>query len=134
LYCDSAQLKVLLTAAAWKEGKELTCTVGAKGACVYAIVPVMEHGGYQATVPCGGDRRYAMCESDEMIFSLPRVKFEELMTALRSLDEHGLRLPLDHVMMPEFEFHESYMKVGRMMGMDIDKGRRRISLRYRSHF
>ena len=119
LYCDSNQLKVLLSAAAWKEGHELTCTVSGKGACVYAVVPVMQRGRCQVTVPCGGDKRYAMGQADEMIFAFPWAKIEELLTALRYLDKQGLRLPLNYVMMPEFELRESYMKVGKMMGMDI---------------
>ena len=123
LYSDSTQLKVLLSAAAWKEGSELTCTVSGKGACVYAVVPVMQHRRCQVTVPCGGDKRYAMSQDDEMIFTAPYTKMEELLTALRHLDEHGLRLPLGYLMMPEYELRESYLKIGKMTGMDIDVGR-----------
>jgi uncharacterized protein (DUF169 family) len=123
-YTDSTQLKVLLSAAAWKEGHELTCTVASKGACVYAVVPVMQHQRYQVTVPCGGDKRFAMSQDDEMIFAAPYGKIEELLTALRHLDEYGLRLPLGHAMMPEYQLRQSYLKVGKMMGMDIDEGKR----------
>jgi len=119
LYCDSNQLKVLLSAAAWKEGHELTCTVSGKGACVYAVVPVMQYGRCQVTAPCGGDKSFAMAQANEMIFSFPWAKIEELLAALRYLDEQGLRLPIRYVMMPELELRESYMKVGEMMGMDI---------------
>ena len=120
VYCDSSQLKVLLSAAAWKEGHELTCTVSGKGACVYAVVPVMQYRKYQVTVPCGGDKRNAMGQDDEMIFAAPQGNLEELLIALRHLDEHGLRLPLRRVMMPEYELRESYIKIGEMMGMDFE--------------
>lgn len=125
IYCDAAQLKVLLSAAAWKEGHELTCTVSGKGACVYSVVPVMQHGRCQVTVPCGGDRRNAMAQDDEMIFSAPQAKIQELLVALRELDKHGLRLPLRRVMRPEYELRESYVKVGKMMGMDLEVSRKK---------
>jgi len=119
LYCDSTQLKLILSAAAWKNGQEVTCTVSGKGACVYAIVPVVQQQRCQVTVPCGGDKRLALSQDDEIIFSFPWAKMEELLIALRSLEQYGLRLPLDYQMMIEYEFGESYLKVGRMMGMDI---------------
>jgi len=119
LYCDSHQMKLLLSAAAWKEGHELTCTVSGKGACIYSVVPVMQHGRYQVTAPCGGDKKYAMSQADEMIFAFPWAKTDELLTALRHLEEQGLRLPLRYLMKPEYELRESYVKVGRMMGMDV---------------
>jgi uncharacterized protein (DUF169 family) len=118
LYCDTAQLKILLSAAAWKDGHELTCTVSGKGACVYAIVPVMQHGKCQVTVPCGGDRSFAMSQDDEMIFSFPGEKSEELIAALRDLSEHGRRLPFRYQMMPEPDMGESYAIAARMMGME----------------
>jgi len=119
LYCDSTQLKVMLSAAAWRDGHELTCTISGKGACVYTVVPVVQHQRCQVTTPCGGDKRWAMSQDEEMIFSFPWVKAEELLTALRQLDEYGLRLPMAYVMKTEYELRESYLKVGRMMGMDI---------------
>jgi len=60
-----------------------------------------------------------MSQDDEMIFSFPWAKTEELLTALRHLDQYGLRLPLDYLMKTEYELRESYLKVGRIMGMDI---------------
>jgi uncharacterized protein (DUF169 family) len=120
VYCDSTQLKVLLSAAAWKEGHELTCTVSGKGACVYAVVPVMQHGRCQVTTPCGGDKRLAMSQDDEMIFAAPQAKVEELLVALRELEKYVLRLPFRYVMMPEYKLRESYVKIGKMMGMDLE--------------
>jgi len=124
MYCDSTQLKILLSAAAWREGHELTCTVSGKGACVYAVVPVMQHGRCQVTAPCAGDKRFAMSQDCEMIFAAPYAKTEELLEALRHLDKYGLRLPLTYMMMPEYKLRESYLKIGEMMGMDIDRGKK----------
>jgi uncharacterized protein (DUF169 family) len=128
-YCDSMQLKMLLSAAAWRTGHDLTCTVSDKGACVYGVVPVMQHNRCQVSVPCRGDRRFAACQDYEMIFSSPYANVEELLLALGHMSDYGYQLPMGNVMMPEYELRESYFKVGKMMGMDIDKGKK-TTLKY----
>ena len=122
MYCDSTQLSTLLLAAASKEGHELTCTVSAKGACVYSVVPSVESGKYQVTVPCPGDIRFAGAQHDEMIFSLPIGKMPELLSSLRYLDEYAYRLPFRYIMKPEAELPENYVVLGRMIGMEWMKG------------
>lgn len=118
IYCDPGQLSTLLSAAASKEGPELTCTVGAKGACVFSVVPPMQSGKYQVTVPCRGDRRWAMAQDNEMIFSAPREKLEDLMLGLRKT-EVGLKIPLPLIMKPEPTLPESYYTTARMCGMEV---------------
>ncbi len=122
LYCDSAQLGMLLLAVASKEGHELTCTVSAKGACIYSVVPPIQTGKYQVTVPCPGDRRFAGAQHDEMIFSFPTGKVEGLISSLRYLEGYGYRLPFRYVMKPEAEMPANYVTVGKMMGMDWMEG------------
>ena len=122
IYCDSAQLGHLLLAAASKDGHELTCTVGAKGACTYSVVPPFQTGKYQITVPCPGDRRFAGAQHDEIIFSLPVGKVDELISSLRYLEGYGYRLPFRYIMKPEAPLPENYVALGKMMGMDWMKG------------
>jgi hypothetical protein len=33
-------------------------------------------------------------------------------------------MPLTYMMMPEYKLRESYLKIGKMMGMDIDQGKK----------
>lgn len=122
IYCDSTQLSTLLLAAANKEGHELTCTVSAKGACVYSVVPPIQNRKYQVTLPCAGDRRFAGAQHDEIIFSVPVGKIEALLASLRCLDEYAYRLPLRCIMQPEAELPENYVVMGKMMGMHWMKG------------
>jgi len=117
IYTDPAQLQMLLAAAATKEGRELTCTVGAKAACVYSIVPSMTSGKYQVSLPCGGDKRYAGAQHDEIILSLPVGKIEDLLSSIRYMEEWGYRLPYRYVMKPNPEQPENYVEEGKMMGM-----------------
>ena len=122
MYVDSAQLGMLLWARASKEGHELACTVGAKGACVYAVVPPLQTGNYQVTVPCAGDRRYAGAQHDEMIFSFPAGKLEGLLKSLGYLEEWGYKLPLRTVMRYEAPHPGNYTEMARMLGMDWMEG------------
>jgi len=122
MYVDSTQLGHLLLAAATKEGHELTCTVSAKGGCVYSVIPPLLSGKYQVTVPCPGDRRFAGAQHDEIIFSLPIKKIADLLTSLRYLDDYAYRLPFRCIMQPEHELPENYVELGKMMGMEYVKG------------
>lgn len=122
IYCNSAQLGTLLRATTAKEGGELTCTVSKGGTCVYAVVPTMQSGECQVSIPCPGDRRFAGAQDDEMIFSLPIRKMEELLSSLRYLEGWGYRLPLRCIVKPEPELPENYVRLGKMIGMDWMKG------------
>jgi uncharacterized protein (DUF169 family) len=50
IYGNPAQVTQLVLAAEFKDGRDLTCTISGRAACVYAIVPVMQSGisGYSA--------------------------------------------------------------------------------------
>jgi uncharacterized protein (DUF169 family) len=122
IYCDAHQLGTLLLAASNKTGHEVTCTVSSKGACAYSIVAPMKSAGYQVTAPCPGDRRYAMAQRDELIFSLHRGKLLELLTSLRYLDQYAYRLPLRCIMHPEAELPKNYVELGKRIGMRWMKG------------
>jgi uncharacterized protein (DUF169 family) len=123
IYCDSAQLTLFLAGAVYKEGHTLTCQVSSKAACVYAVVPPMQTGNFQVSIPCPGDRRYAGAQHDEIIFSLPTSKLEELISALRRLEGYN-QLPYHSIARPDIEQNESYVKLGKLMGMDWLKVRK----------
>jgi len=122
VYCDAHQLGTLLLAASCKTGREVTCTVSSKGACIYSIVPPFKNQGYQVTVPCPGDRRYAMAARDEMIFSLPVDKAPEFLSSLQYLDRHAYRMPLRCIMHPESDLPKNYVELGREIGMTWLRG------------
>lgn len=122
IYCNSAQLARLLGAATAKDGRELTCTVGKSGACVFSVVPPLQYNRCQVSVPCSGDRRFAGAQDNEMIFSLPLGKMEEVLLALRYAEGWGYRLPLRCVVKPEADMPDNYRKLGQMMGMDWMQG------------
>ena len=116
IYCDSPQLSLLLLGREYKEGFNLKCSLSSHAACVYAIVPVIQSGECQIAVPCRGDRYRAMAGDDEMIFTVPKEKLEDLLLGLRRVDEYGSRLPRLYAMKPEYKLKESYARIGKMLG------------------
>ncbi len=125
IYCDSAQLCLLLLGREYKEGYNLKCALSSHAACVYAIVPAMQSGECQVAIPCRGDHYRAMAGDDEMIFTVPRGKLEELMLGLRYIATTGSKLPYGYSLLPEHPVHESYMKIAKMMGYIEPKSKRK---------
>jgi len=122
MYCNSNQLRCLLTGMKYKEGHIVTSTLDPSGACLQSTVPVIQTEECQVTVPCGGDRSHALARDDEMIFSVPRSRLEDLMLGLRYFDELGRgysRYAPD--MRPEYPLPDLYVKVGRMVGIEVHK-------------
>jgi uncharacterized protein (DUF169 family) len=116
IYCDSAQLCLLLLGREYKEGYNLKCSLSGHAACVYGVIPALQSGECQVAVPCRGDHYRAMAGDDEMIFTVPREKVEDLMFGLRRIEATGSKLPQGYSFLPEYPLLESYKKIGKMMG------------------
>ena len=119
LYVDSLQLVELLMAKRWMDGGDITATLSGTSACVYAIVPVVEKRQFQVTISCIGDRRRGMATDEEIIFSGPPDQLGELIVGLSHLKKVGSGLPLSMPSQIEYALPDSYIKIGRMIGMDL---------------
>ncbi len=116
IYCDSAQLCLLLLGREYKEGYNLKCSISGHAACVYGVVPALQSGECQVAVPCRGDHYRAMAADEEMIFTVPKNKLEDLVLGLRRIEATGSKLPVGYSFRPEYPLLESYKKIGEMMG------------------
>ncbi|MEW6335255.1 MAG: DUF169 domain-containing protein [Thermodesulfobacteriota bacterium] len=121
IYGDSAQLRSLLAALKYNHGELVTSTMEPASACVQAIVPVLQKGTCQVAVPCGGDRRWALAQDDEMIFTVPTEKLADLLSGLRHIDREGSVFPVKFGTKTEYPLSESYFKVSEMIGMEVHK-------------
>ena len=119
IYCDSAQLRSLLAGLKYKEGELVTTTLEPASACVQATVPALRSDRCQVAVPCGGDRRWALAQDDEMIFTVPEGKLADLMLGLRHIDEAGSVFPIKFGARIEDPLGGSYIKGGGMIGMEM---------------
>lgn len=116
IYCDSAQLTLLLLSREYKAGYNLKCSLSGHAACVYAVVSTIQSGDYQVAVPCRGDRYRAMAADDEMIFSVPKERLDDLMAGFRHVWSTGSRLPKAYNMLPEYTMSLNYDKIADKMG------------------
>ena len=121
IYCDSVQLGRLCAAKVWKDGRGIACNIMNFGVCVQMIVPVMQENRCKIALPCTGDRAYAMCQDDEMVFSAPIKELGNLVEGIRYHSRYNFRVPTLFSMRPEYPMKESYFKAGKMLGMDLDK-------------
>jgi uncharacterized protein (DUF169 family) len=122
IYSNTNQLRCLLSAVKYRDGYLVKPTLDPSGACFQATVPVLQTGECQVTVPCGGDRAHALAQDDEMIFSIPRSRLEDLMLGLRHFDEIDrgyTRFAPD--MRPEYPLSDLYLKAGKMVGLEVSK-------------
>jgi len=119
LYCNSAQLSLLLLGRECKDGTNLKCSLSSHAACIYGVVPVIQNGQCQITVPCRGDHYVAIAGDDEMVFTVPKEGLEDLIMGLRYVHEAGSKMPRGYQMKPEWDLPGAYKKAGKMLGMDI---------------
>ena len=121
VYCDSAQITQFLLVVNWMDGHDLMCQVSGHAACVYATVPVLKNRQCQVTSPCLGDSKRALAQDNEMIFSFPAEKLEDMLAGLQHLVKYGWGMPRTMPAQPEYRLLPSYAKIGKMIGMDIDQ-------------
>ncbi len=121
IYSNTNQLRCLLSAMKYRDGYIVQSSLDPGGACLQSTVPVLQRGECQVTVPCGGDRAHAMARDDEMIFSLPMQRLEDLMFGLRTLDEAGRGYTrFAPGMRPEYPLPGIYRQAGTLVGLEFD--------------
>ena len=121
LYCDPTQLSQILKAVIWIDGNDINCKLPGDAGCVYAIVPTIQNNQFQVTVPCMGDRMRALAKDDELIFSFPVDKLKDFIEGVESLEKNNAGLLVKYQQTPEYKLKESYVKIGNLMGMNLDK-------------
>ncbi len=94
IFCNPLQLLRLIQAAINKEGGRFPNSILPSAACADAIVPAMLDGRCHFSIPCLGDRRYGVTSADEVIFTVPVDRLEEIAIGLKYTQEHGMVLPL----------------------------------------
>jgi len=79
VYCNTLQATLLINAARYMDGEPLRSVISARFACADAIVQTMLTGQCHLALPCGGDRRMAFAQTDEVIFTAPVDKIEGIL-------------------------------------------------------
>lgn len=85
VYCNTLQATMLGMGARHKDGEPLRPMVSARFACADAIVQTALTNRCQLALPCGGERRLAGAQSDEVIFAVPFGSLADVVVGLDSV-------------------------------------------------
>jgi uncharacterized protein (DUF169 family) len=122
IYSNTAQLRSLLLAVKYKEGILVTSQFDPLRSCVFAIVPVIQNGQFRITLPDTGEQYRTMSGEDEIIFSFPKEKLEEVVLGLRHFEEMSRDnvhrySGLDFDMRPDFPQPPHYTEMFKTWGI-----------------
>lgn len=119
IYCSPGQLRHLLLAIRYRDGYQVTSTFDPIGSCVSSILPSFLRGECYITVPDPGDYERAIACEDEIIFSVPRKRLEDLMFGLWHL-ENSMRgySKFAYLIRPDFPQPPFYREYFKMWGLD----------------
>jgi len=93
VFCNPLQLLRLMQAAIHKRGGRFHNSFLPTAVCADVLVPTVEEGRCHFGIPCLGDRRYEHTSADELIFSVPLKRVDEIAEGLKYTHEHGHLLP-----------------------------------------
>jgi uncharacterized protein (DUF169 family) len=122
IYGNAAQVMRLVAAALWKKGGRIQSSFAARMDCSDHLVVPLRTDEWQVILPCNGDRIFAGAQDDEMAFSLPWGKAEELVTGLAGTHKGGIRYPI-----PTFLTYEPGMPKKYQELLDMQTAERRPS-------
>ena len=89
-YVRPTQLRSILMAVKYISGSIPESKFDSVESCLYSTVSAIQDDDYKITVPDPGEYKRAYCDEDEMIFTAPAAKLEELVSGLRELAAMGL--------------------------------------------
>lgn len=118
VYCDSAQAMVLTGASCYKDGVGLTFfkPLQASAVCVESIISTKLSGRFQLAIPCGGDRRLEATEDDELIFSIPSDRLDDIIDWIEAKRRSGSRpYPTSRNLQVQPELNKYYEELRKKM-------------------
>lgn len=94
IYGNPAQVMRLVVAALWKRGGKLTSSFEGRADCADIVATTLQTGECQVILPCNGDRIFGLTQDDELAFSIPAARVNEVVEGLRESHKGGIRYPI----------------------------------------
>jgi len=114
VYGNSAQVLRLLNAALYKRGGSISSDFSGRGDCTDIVIKGKKTGEPQVILPCYGDRIFGMTADDEMAFTFPFERGEEIVEGLEKTHAGGVRYPVPIYLRYQAEFPKSYQELDRI--------------------
>jgi len=115
VYCRSIQITRLLLASSYDDGLEPICHLSGHAGCVFAVVPALQNGQCVVSIPCMGDRQYASCQDDELLFTIPMSRLDDILNGLARPGTGSV--PSKVFLRAEYTLLEAYASLASKMGM-----------------
>ena len=114
VYGNSAQVLRLLNAVLYKRGGSLKSDFSGRGDCTDIVIKGRKSGEPQVILPCYGDRIFGMAGDDEMAFTFPFDRAEEIVEGLEKTHAGGVRYPVPIYLRFQADFPKSYQELERI--------------------
>ena len=121
MHVTGMQMSQLLIVKNWIDGRDVHSQLSGHAVCNYAVVPPLLNGECTGAIPCKGDRRLAMAQDDEIMFSLLPEMLPDFVEGSRFLQERNWGIPMLQEYKEEYDLKPAYAKLGEMLGMDLNK-------------
>lgn len=92
-YGNGAQVMRMIQAAVFASGEALNSKSIGSGGCLLPIVPPILDGECIYAIPGNGERRMGLMADGELVFGMPKNRFEEVVTGLKLSHEGGQTYP-----------------------------------------
>jgi uncharacterized protein (DUF169 family) len=113
-YANPAQVMRLVIAALWKRGGRIQSSFSGRIDCSDEVIVTAQSDDYQVILPCNGDRIFAQTQDDEMAFTIPASKIDELVEGLAKTQQSGIRYPIPSYLRYTGQFPEKYTRMEEM--------------------
>ncbi len=114
VYGNSAQVLRLLNACLFEKGGSLRSEFSGRGDCSDIVIRSGKTGEPQVILPCYGDRIFGTAGDDEMAFTFPFGRADEVVKGLEGTHAGGVRYPVPVFMRYQPEFPGSYQELERL--------------------
>ena len=115
MYGNSAQVMRLVQGALFHRGGALKSEAQGRLDCADMIVRTMQTKECQWVLPCTGDRQMALTADDELCFTMPAERVEEVMEGVRETHRFGIRYPVPATLQWTAKFPPKYNQLYQML-------------------
>ena len=111
-YGNGAQVMRMIQAAVFASGESLTSKSTGAGGCLLPVVAPILEGECKYTVPGNGERRLGLIADGELVFAMPKNRFEEVVRGLKLTHEGKQNYPISPGYLKlEYKLPPSYVEL-----------------------
>jgi uncharacterized protein (DUF169 family) len=121
VYGNSAQVLRLLNGALCKRGGSIVSDFSGRGDCADIVIKGKKSAEPQVILPCYGDRIFGMTGDDEMAFTFPFDRADEIVEGLEKTHAGGVRYPIPVYLRYQAEFPKSYQELEKIWEQEKKK-------------